>query len=45
MTDRFADEVVPRLQERGVFRSEYEAPTLREHLELSCSAERAICPI
>jgi len=43
--DRFADEVVPRLQERGVFRSEYEASTLREHLGLSCSAERAICPI
>jgi FMN-dependent oxidoreductase (nitrilotriacetate monooxygenase family) len=30
--DRFADEVVPRLQERGVFRADYEGRTLREHL-------------
>jgi FMN-dependent oxidoreductase (nitrilotriacetate monooxygenase family) len=33
--DRFADEVVPRLQERGVFRSEYQGSTLREHLGLA----------
>jgi FMN-dependent oxidoreductase (nitrilotriacetate monooxygenase family) len=33
--DRFADEVVPRLQERGVFRSEYQGRTLREHLGLA----------
>jgi FMN-dependent oxidoreductase (nitrilotriacetate monooxygenase family) len=32
--DRFVDEVVPLLQERGVFRSEYEGTTLREHLRL-----------
>ncbi|MGA2010551.1 MAG: NtaA/DmoA family FMN-dependent monooxygenase [Solirubrobacteraceae bacterium] len=32
--DRFADDVVPLLQERGVFRSEYEGTTLREHLGL-----------
>jgi alkanesulfonate monooxygenase SsuD/methylene tetrahydromethanopterin reductase-like flavin-dependent oxidoreductase (luciferase family) len=32
--DRFASEVVPLLQERGVFRSEYEGETLRDHLGL-----------
>jgi FMN-dependent oxidoreductase (nitrilotriacetate monooxygenase family) len=33
--DQFADTVVPLLQERGVFRSEYEGSTLREHLGLA----------
>jgi FMN-dependent oxidoreductase (nitrilotriacetate monooxygenase family) len=33
--DEFADTVVPLLQERGVFRSEYEGSTLRDHLGLS----------
>jgi FMN-dependent oxidoreductase (nitrilotriacetate monooxygenase family) len=32
--DGFADSVVPLLQERGVFRTEYEGTTLREHLGL-----------
>jgi alkanesulfonate monooxygenase SsuD/methylene tetrahydromethanopterin reductase-like flavin-dependent oxidoreductase (luciferase family) len=32
--DRFADEVVPRLQERGVYREDYSGATLREHLGL-----------
>jgi FMN-dependent oxidoreductase (nitrilotriacetate monooxygenase family) len=32
--DRFVDEVVPLLQERGSFRAEYEGVTLREHLGL-----------
>lgn len=32
--ERFADEVVPILQERGRFRTEYEGPTLRDHLGL-----------
>ena len=32
--DRFTDEVVPLLQERGVFRTEYEGETLRDHLGL-----------
>ena len=32
--DAFADTVVPLLQERGVFRVEYEGTTLREHLGL-----------
>lgn len=32
--DEFADTVVPLLQERGVFRAEYEGTTLREHLGL-----------
>ena len=30
--DVFADTVVPLLQERGVFRTEYAGPTLRDHL-------------
>ena len=33
--DEFADRVVPLLQERGVFRSEYSGTTLREHLGLA----------
>jgi FMN-dependent oxidoreductase (nitrilotriacetate monooxygenase family) len=32
--DEFADRVVPLLQERGVFRTEYQGTTLREHLGL-----------
>ncbi|MGW0662954.1 NtaA/DmoA family FMN-dependent monooxygenase [Streptodolium elevatio] len=32
--DEFADTVVPLLQERGVFRVEYEGETLRDHLGL-----------
>ncbi|MGZ3146231.1 LLM class flavin-dependent oxidoreductase [Lentzea chajnantorensis] len=30
--DEFADTVVPLLQERGVFRTDYTGPTLRDHL-------------
>jgi FMN-dependent oxidoreductase (nitrilotriacetate monooxygenase family) len=33
--DAFADTVVPLLQERGVFRADYEGTTLREHLGLA----------
>jgi hypothetical protein len=33
--DEFADKVVPLLQDRGVFRAEYEGSTLREHLGLA----------
>jgi FMN-dependent oxidoreductase (nitrilotriacetate monooxygenase family) len=33
--DGFADRVVPLLQERGSFRTEYEGTTLREHLGLA----------
>jgi FMN-dependent oxidoreductase (nitrilotriacetate monooxygenase family) len=33
--DEFADRVVPMLQERGVYRTEYEGSTLREHLGLA----------
>jgi len=33
--DEFADTVVPLLQERGVFRAEYQGSTLREHLGLA----------
>jgi hypothetical protein len=32
--DEFADTVVPILQERGRFRTEYSGPTLRDHLGL-----------
>ena len=32
--DPFVDQVVPLLQERGVFRTDYEGSTLREHLGL-----------
>ncbi|MER5840247.1 NtaA/DmoA family FMN-dependent monooxygenase [Streptomyces prasinus] len=33
--DAFADKVVPLLQEQGVFRTEYEGPTLRHQLGLA----------
>ncbi len=33
--DPFADKVVPLLQEQGVFRTQYEGTTLRDHLGLS----------
>jgi len=33
--DDFADRVVPLLQERGVFRTDYEGTTLRDHLGLA----------
>jgi FMN-dependent oxidoreductase (nitrilotriacetate monooxygenase family) len=36
--DEFADTVVPLLQERGVFRTEYSGPTLRDHLGLAAPA-------
>ncbi|MEU5539591.1 NtaA/DmoA family FMN-dependent monooxygenase [Streptomyces sp. NPDC020362] len=44
--DPFADQVVPLLQERGVFRADYEGTTLRDHLGLAhpdadARAERA----
>ncbi|WP_028656194.1 LLM class flavin-dependent oxidoreductase [Nocardioides sp. J54] len=37
---RFVDEVVPLLQERGVFRADYESTTLRGHLGLPVPANR-----
>ncbi|BBC31279.1 F420-dependent methylene-tetrahydromethanopterinreductase [Streptomyces graminofaciens] len=36
--DDFADTVVPLLQERGVYRTEYEGTTLRDHLGLETPA-------
>jgi alkanesulfonate monooxygenase SsuD/methylene tetrahydromethanopterin reductase-like flavin-dependent oxidoreductase (luciferase family) len=33
--DNFVDQVVPLLQERGAFRTEYSGRTLREHLGLT----------
>ncbi|MFC8453318.1 LLM class flavin-dependent oxidoreductase [Kitasatospora sp. NPDC057223] len=38
--DDFVDQVVPLLQERGVFRTEYAGTTLREHLGLPSPGER-----
>ncbi len=32
--DGFVDQVVPLLQERGTFRTDYTGPTLRDHLGL-----------
>jgi len=42
--DRFVDEVVPLLQERGTFRTAYEGETLREHLGLEAAARVAHRP-
>ncbi|QFR01523.1 NtaA/DmoA family FMN-dependent monooxygenase [Streptomyces phaeolivaceus] len=36
--DPFADKVVPLLQEQGVFRTDYEGTTLRDHLGLDAPA-------
>ncbi|MGW8331219.1 NtaA/DmoA family FMN-dependent monooxygenase [Streptomyces sp. NPDC055897] len=38
--DTFADQVVPLLQERGVYRTEYEGTTLRDHLGLAHPDDR-----
>ena len=34
MLDVFVDEVIPLLQKRGLFRTEYEGDTLRDHYGL-----------
>jgi alkanesulfonate monooxygenase len=36
----FVDKVVPELQQRGIFRKEYEGKTLRENLGLARPANR-----
>lgn len=38
--DAFVDEVVPQLQQRGIFRKDYEGQTLREHLGLKRPANQ-----
>ena len=38
--DDFVDMVIPELQRRGLFRTEYEAMTLRENLGLPVPASR-----
>jgi len=38
--DEFVDLVVPELQDRGAFRTEYEHETLRGHLDLEATASR-----
>jgi hypothetical protein len=38
--DDFVDLVIPELQQRGLFRSEYEGATLRENLGLQRPASR-----
>jgi FMN-dependent oxidoreductase (nitrilotriacetate monooxygenase family) len=43
--DVFADTVVPLLQERGVFRTEYAGTTLRDHLGLTASSEEHASPV
>jgi FMN-dependent oxidoreductase (nitrilotriacetate monooxygenase family) len=42
--DEFAETVVPLLQERGVFRTEYEGTTLRDHLGLPAGGARQPVP-
>jgi hypothetical protein len=32
--DAFVDTVIPELQDRGSYRTEYSGPTLRDHLAL-----------
>lgn len=38
--DDFVEHVVPELQRRGLFRTEYEGTTLRDHLGLARPASR-----
>jgi alkanesulfonate monooxygenase len=38
--DDFVELVLPELRRRGLFRTEYEGRTLREHLGLACPASR-----
>ncbi|GAA0474923.1 NtaA/DmoA family FMN-dependent monooxygenase [Streptomyces sp. NPDC046215] len=40
--DEFVDRVVPLLQERGAFRTEYSGPTLRDHLGLALPAAHTL---
>lgn len=40
--DHFAEQVVPELQRRGLFRTEYDATTLRGHLGLALPALEAV---
>jgi alkanesulfonate monooxygenase len=42
--DDFCDQVVPELQRRGLFRREYEGPTLRENLGLPRPENRFFTP-
>ncbi|MET8571377.1 NtaA/DmoA family FMN-dependent monooxygenase [Streptomyces sp. NPDC004783] len=42
--DAFVDRVVPLLQERGVFRTEYEGGTLRSHLGLTRTGREGSIP-
>lgn len=42
--DEFVDRVVPELQRRGLFRTEYEGTTLRDHLGLARPANQFFAP-
>jgi hypothetical protein len=42
--DDFCDQVVPELQRRGLFRRDYEGPTLRDHLGLPRPENRFFTP-
>lgn len=39
--DDFVDKVIPELQKRGIYRTEYTGSTLREHLGLTLDRELA----
>ena len=38
--DDFVEQVIPELQQRGIFRREYEGKTLRDHLGLARPTNR-----
>jgi N-acetyl-S-(2-succino)cysteine monooxygenase len=38
--DDFVEQVVPELQRRGLFRTEYAGKTLRDNLGVACPANR-----
>jgi len=40
----FVDKVIPELQQRGIFRQEYEGKTLRENLGLAHPVNRFFQP-
>jgi hypothetical protein len=42
--DAFVDRVIPILQKRGIFRTDYESTTLRGHLGLSRPPHAAAAP-
>ena len=43
--DDFIELALPELRRRGLFRSEYEGATLRQHLGLARPPHRAVAPV